>query len=154
MKLPPSTGFHTVSYCHYPNNLWIIKVGVEKWTLPVQVISLCTGCMGNGVRESQYSGEGALRWPSERATEVWFITKALYKCLINLLIHSTFVFGEASRESWNYYPSRLDLDFVAKKKVNIKMQLHCTFEHLFDWIQWHIKTFNECYIQVKKKLQK
>ncbi len=36
----------------------------------MQVISPGTGCMGNGVRESQYSGEGALRWPSERATEV------------------------------------------------------------------------------------
>ncbi len=36
----------------------------------MQVISPGTGCMGNGVREIQYSGEGALRWPSERATEV------------------------------------------------------------------------------------
>ncbi len=36
----------------------------------MQVISPGTGCMGNRVRESQYSGEGALQWPSERATEV------------------------------------------------------------------------------------
>ncbi len=40
----------------------------------MQVISLSTGCVGNGVREGQYSGEGALRWPSERATEVEFMT--------------------------------------------------------------------------------
>ncbi len=39
----------------------------------MQVISLSTGFVGNGVRE-QYSGEGALRWPSERATEVEFMT--------------------------------------------------------------------------------
>ncbi len=40
----------------------------------MQVISLSMGCVGNGVREGQYSGEGALRWPSERATEVEFMT--------------------------------------------------------------------------------
>ncbi len=40
----------------------------------MQVISLSTGFMGNGVREGQYSGEGALRWPSERVTEVEFMT--------------------------------------------------------------------------------
>ncbi len=32
----------------------------------MQVISPGMGCMGNGVQESQYSGEGALRWPSEK----------------------------------------------------------------------------------------
>ncbi len=32
----------------------------------MQVISLSTGCVGNGVRDGQYSHEGALRWPSER----------------------------------------------------------------------------------------
>ncbi len=40
----------------------------------MQVISNSKGCVGNGVREGQYSGEGALRWPSERSTEVEFMT--------------------------------------------------------------------------------
>ncbi len=40
----------------------------------MQVIGLSMGCVGNRVREGQYSGEGALRWPSERATEVELMT--------------------------------------------------------------------------------
>ncbi len=53
----------------------------------MQVISLSMGCAKNGVREGQYLGEGALRWPSERATEVEFMTVML------MILSSIFIRG-------------------------------------------------------------